>query len=108
MATLKMTGSALLTTVQDTAGALSDIVRSTSTSAKMLNDFVEHQRIKQLKNLAVSNVGHEEMLISTRMVEIDKIQDEAAQYIAADPARATRCAVIHQKLVDALAAVKVA
>lgn len=102
MATVRLAAASLLTTVSQTAGTVNDLLSTVSTGAKMLNDFAEDARQKQKINLAVTQVGYEETLLSTRMVEIDQVLQQAEDYMGQDAEKRKRCEQIHTKLTEAL------
>lgn len=104
MATVRMTGAALLTTVTQTAEAVNDIVKSVSTGARMLNDTVEHARFKQQINIAADRVYYKESVINTKMIEIDQLREKSASYMDEDDQRRERCEKIYNELKEALAA----
>lgn len=103
MATLKMAGSSLFGTIADTAGAVSDVVKSVSTGAKMINDYAEHARKQQLINIKLNSVGYEEQRLAEKTAEIAASQNILREYIAANPDQEANCNEIYQKLKAALA-----
>lgn len=98
MATLKMTSSAVLDTVSDTAVAISKTVQSVGVGADMLHDFVQHQRYVQLKSLAIAKEFVKEQTITSKMLELDQVLDAAQVYMNADPVRAQRCELLRVRL----------
>lgn len=106
MATVRLAAASLLTTVQTTAGTVNDILSTVSTCAKMMNDFVDDARRKQKINLALGQVGYEESILNAKMIEIDQIREQSAEYMAEKPGRAERCEKIHTELLEALNAAK--
>lgn len=85
-----MTGTALLSTVTETAGVITSIAQSANTGAKMLNDLANNAREQQLLSIKYSRVGYENILRAQKAQEIDEAQQKLQDYIGDDPAKAER------------------
>lgn len=85
MATARLAGSALLSTVAETANALSCTVKSVSTGANMLNDFVENARSQQLKRIKGGAEGFDAEVKVTSTLRIAAAHKQLADYVKANP-----------------------
>jgi hypothetical protein len=107
MATARITVATVLGTVSATAEAVTDVVNTVGTLAKMGNDYVKNAQYKQRIQMALSEVGMEKLLRNERMIEINDATEKADNYIAAgDVGRAERCEKIFAELDEALEKVR--
>lgn len=103
MATVRMTGAALLTTVTEVAETATSLVTSIGTGAKMLNAFADNAHWQQGKRIAASKVGFEDNLMVTSTMEIAKNRKLLRDYTTENPEQADEIAQIITELKAALA-----
>lgn len=104
MATIRMTGAAVLGTVVEAAEAINDVINSVSTGARMLNRSIEHAAFKQQTNMKLDRKYYEEHVINTKMLEIDQLREKSVSYMSENEQRRERCERIYEELKAALAA----
>jgi hypothetical protein len=103
MADIRMAGASLLTTVTEVANTATSLVTSVGTGAKMLNAFADNAHWQQSKRIAVSKVGYEDNLVTTKALEIAKSRATLHDYISANPTQSTEINDIITELKKALA-----
>lgn len=87
MSSLRQATGSVLSTITETAEAVTSLVNTTATAVHMVNDIVTDQRNKNLKRIAVSNIGFSEALLDnarkemlTRKIEIKEFLDQDTSY----------------------------
>lgn len=103
MATLRMAAGSVLGTVTETASAVNDVVKSVSSGARMLNEFVDHQRVTAAENRALDTKFSDETRLQTKMLEIAQLREKSREYMSSNPSRQADCQEILNELKVALA-----
>jgi hypothetical protein len=103
MATVRMATTAALGVVTETATAITDVVKSASTGARMLNAFVEDQARRQQIDIKLGFVGYEDRKIAEKQIEIAQQHKAIAQYAQENPEQVELLNKIREQLVAALA-----
>lgn len=106
MATLQTAAGSVLETVIEITTATNDVVKSLSTGARMLNDFVSHQRQQATENRALDTVFNDETRLNTKMLEIVQLREKSREYMNNNVQRTADCTDVMTKLKEALAATR--
>lgn len=82
MANARVATGAILSTVTDTANAVSGVVNTISGGLDMLNSFVRHNQAKQRIDQLVDTELHKERLMETIALETAERKNQIAQALA--------------------------
>lgn len=85
MATARIATQAVMSTVTDTAQAVSAAVNTVAGGVHYVNDFVQDQRQKQLTRIAISNVGFKEKMLDEAKMDMVQRKKSIADFLSEDP-----------------------
>ena len=103
MATVRLTASALLDTVTQTAAAVGNIVSSVGSGAAAINDFADNLRQTQLTEIKAAREGLYDRTVVKHTLIMLQSHDELDAYLVANPHQQSRCDEITARLKKALA-----
>ncbi len=85
MSSLRQATSSVLSTITESAEAVTSLVNTTATAVHMINDIVTDQRTKNLQRIAVSNIGFKEALVDNARKEMIVRKIEIKEFLSQDP-----------------------
>lgn len=103
MANIRVTGSAILESVNQVAVTATTLVTSINTGAKMLNRWVEHTYEIQQKDLKIAQESIEDRLVLKHGMSILQQRQEMHRFLEENPAQRQEAQDILDHLRKALA-----
>lgn len=103
MATLRMTGAAVLDTAIIAASAANNLVNAIGNGAKMLNASIDYAAYKQDLTIKADKVQFKDVLMRTKSIEIAQSRKVLDDYQAANPDQSELLKTIWSELETALA-----
>lgn len=102
MATLRQATGSIFGAVTETAETVVSILNTVSTSAKMMNDFVENARMDQLYRIEAGKHHRKAIILSEKTMEVMAAQQQLEDYIGNDNDRKIRVEEIYNKMQQSL------